>query len=75
MDRCLKVSLDDLRSYPTVEQSTRLKCVPCWSARTNYGTPLRLIAPSKYGCKSAKPVTRITFVEEGGGLMACDIGP
>jgi hypothetical protein len=36
---------------------------------------LRLIAPSKYGYKSAKLITTMTFVEEGKGSMACDIGP
>lgn len=122
-----------LREFPAEEQSSRLKCVQCWSARTTWGgfrfgelvervkplaqatavridcadkwyeymsleemaepnvmlcmdmagapltdqhgAPLRLLAPSKYGYKSAKLVTRITFVEEGGGSMACDIGP
>ena len=79
VDRSLNLSLDDLQAYPRVEQSTRLKCVQCWSAWTDWGgqhgAPLRLIAPSKYGYKSAKLITRITFVEEGGGSMACDIGP
>ena len=41
----------------------------------NHGAPLRLIDPSKYGYKSAKLITVITFVEEGKGSMACDIGP
>jgi DMSO/TMAO reductase YedYZ molybdopterin-dependent catalytic subunit len=40
-----------------------------------HGAPLRLIDPSKYGYKSAKLITAITFVEEGKGSMACDIGP
>ena len=40
-----------------------------------HGAPLRLIAPSKYGYKSAKLITSMTFVEEGKGSMACDIGP
>lgn len=40
-----------------------------------HGAPLRLIAPSKYGYKSAKLITAVTFVEEGKGSMACDIGP
>jgi len=39
------------------------------------GAPLRLLDPSKYGYKSAKLITSITFVEEGKGSMACDIGP
>ncbi len=41
----------------------------------NHGAPLRLIDPSRYGYKSAKLITSITFVEEGKGSMACDIGP
>jgi DMSO/TMAO reductase YedYZ molybdopterin-dependent catalytic subunit len=41
----------------------------------NHGAPLRLIDPSRYGYKSAKLITTITFVEEGKGSMACDIGP
>ncbi len=40
-----------------------------------HGAPLRLIAPMKYGYKSAKLITSVTFVEEGKGSMACDIGP
>jgi len=40
-----------------------------------HGAPLRLIDPSKYGYKSCKLITKITFVEEGSGSMACDIGP
>ncbi len=131
--RPLRFTLDRLSAYPKFEQSSRLKCVQCWSARTDWGgfrfeelieevkplsgatavridcadkwyeymslqemaepgvmlclemagkpltdqhgAPLRLLAPSKYGYKSAKLVTRITFVEAGGGSMACDIGP
>ena len=30
-----------------------------------HGAPLRLIDPSRYGYKSAKMITSITFVEEG----------
>lgn len=40
-----------------------------------HGAPLRLIDPARYGYKSAKLITSITFVEEGKGSMACDIGP
>ena len=40
-----------------------------------HGAPLRLIDPSRYGYKSAKLITAITFVAEGKGSMACDIGP
>jgi DMSO/TMAO reductase YedYZ molybdopterin-dependent catalytic subunit len=123
----------DLRKLPQVEQSARMKCVQCWSARASWGgfrfaslldlvkpagaakairidchdkwyeymslaemgnprvlmamdlagkpltpahgAPLRLLDPSKYGYKSAKLITSITFVAEGKGSMACDIGP
>ncbi len=133
VERPLSLTVPDLRGYPQVDQSTRLKCVQCWSARTTWGgfrfgnlvedvkpldgatavridcadkwyeymsleemaepgvmlclkmagrpltdqhgAPLRLLAPSKYGYKSAKLITRITFVEQGAGSMACDIGP
>ncbi len=133
VERPVRYSLEELKGFPTVEQSSRLKCVQCWSARTTWGgfrfgellervnplakasavridcadkwyeymsleemtaagvmlctemagkplsdqhgAPLRLLAPSKYGYKSAKLVTKITFTEEGGGSMACDIGP
>lgn len=126
-------SVADLRKLPYVEQSSRLKCVQCWSARAvwggfrlaalfdlvkpkrrarairidcadkwyeymtleemahprvvlaldmqgkplspDHGAPLRLIDPTKYGYKSAKLITSITFVEEGKGSMACDLGP
>jgi hypothetical protein len=40
-----------------------------------HGAPLRLIDPRRYGYKSAKLITSITFVAEGKGSMACDIGP
>ncbi|HEY1341076.1 MAG TPA: molybdopterin-dependent oxidoreductase [Bryobacteraceae bacterium] len=40
-----------------------------------HGAPLRLIDPSRYGYKSAKLITSISFVAEGKGSMACDIGP
>ena len=127
------LALAQLRSLPHVEQSSRMKCVQCWSSRTtwagfrfaslldivkpkkaakairidcadkwyeymsfeemanprvllvldmagkplpdSHGAPLRLIDPSKYGYKSAKIITNITFVEELKGSMACDIGP
>lgn len=126
-------TLDQLRALPREEQSSRMKCVQCWSARTKWGgfryaalanlvkplatakavridcadkwyeyfllgeiksprvlftldmadkpltdahgAPLRLIDPSRYGYKSAKLITAISFVEEGKGSMACDIGP
>ncbi len=133
VERPLSLTVSDLNGYPRVKQSTRLKCVQCWSARTTWGgfrfealvenakplagatdvridcadkwyeymslaemaepgvmlclemagrpltdqhgAPLRLLAPSKYGYKSAKLITKITFVDKGGGSMACDIGP
>ena len=133
VDKPQRFSLDRLRAYPRAEQSSRLKCVQCWSSRTTWagfrfnqlveevkpragatavridcadkwfeymsleemaepgvmmclemagkpltdqhGAPLRLLAPARYGYKSAKLVTKITFVKEGGGSMACDIGP
>jgi DMSO/TMAO reductase YedYZ molybdopterin-dependent catalytic subunit len=40
-----------------------------------HGAPLRLIDPARYGYKSAKLITSITFVAQGKGSMACDIGP
>ena len=133
VDQPQSLSLDQLRRLPLEKQSSRLKCVQCWSARTEWGgvrfghilemvrpkktahairidcadkwyeyfsleqmlsprvmlaldmagkplsdehgAPLRLIDPSRYGYKSAKMITSITFVEEGKGSMACDIGP
>ena len=41
----------------------------------SHGAPLRVIDPARYGYKSAKLITAITFVEQGKGSMACDIGP
>ncbi len=133
VERPREFSTADLDRYEQVEQSSRLKCVQCWSARATWGgfrfgelleevkpragatavridchdkwyeymsleemtapsvlmalrmngeplsdrhgAPLRLIDPSKYGYKSAKLITKITFVEKGEGSMACDIGP
>ncbi len=128
-----RISLARLNAYQQIEQSSRMKCVQCWSGRASWGgfhfgelledvkpspraaavrfdchdkwyeymsfeemanprvllalrmagkpltdqhgAPLRLIDPSKYGYKSCKLITKITFVEEGKGSMACDIGP
>ena len=128
-----EMTVAQLRAFPHVEQSSRMKCVQCWSSRATWGgfrfgefmeavkpakkakairidcadkwyeymsieemlsprvlmtldmagkpltdkhgAPLRLIDPAKYGYKSAKLITSITFVEEGKGSMACDIGP
>jgi methionine sulfoxide reductase catalytic subunit len=133
VERPRPITLAELRALPHREQSSRMKCVQCWSARAtwggfgfasladivkpkasarairidcadkwyeymsleemanprvlfaldlagkplpdNHGAPLRLIDPTKYGYKSAKLITKITFVEEGKGSMACDIGP
>lgn len=133
VERPRKFSVDDFDNYGQIEQSSRMKCVQCWSSRATWGgfrfgelldevkpraaakavridchdkwyeymsleelasprvlmtlrmngeplsdqhgAPLRLIDPSKYGYKSAKLITKITFVAEGKGSMACDIGP
>lgn len=133
VEKPVDLTVAQLRAFPHVTQSSRMKCVQCWSARSkwggfrfgelaelvkpkknahairidchdkwyeymsfeemhsprvllamdlegkplpdNHGAPLRLIDPSKYGYKSAKLITSITFVEEGKGSMACDIGP
>lgn len=127
------LSLEELRRLPQEVQNSRLKCVQCWSSRTEWGgirfrhlmelakpkatahavrfdcadkwfeyfaldqvlsprlllalnmagkpltgrhgAPVRVIDPSRYGYKSAKSIVSITFVEEGKGSMACDIGP
>jgi DMSO/TMAO reductase YedYZ molybdopterin-dependent catalytic subunit len=129
----LSFSVAELRRFPFESQSSRLKCVQCWSARADWGgfrfgelierakpkksaksvridcadkwyeyfsiqdllsprvlfamdmqgqpladrhgAPLRLIDPGRYGYKSAKLITSISFVAEGKGSMACDIGP
>jgi DMSO/TMAO reductase YedYZ molybdopterin-dependent catalytic subunit len=119
----------DLDRLPRVSQSSRLKCVQCWSGRVNWegfrcqdllkltgtkpelewvrvdcadkyydfvkiddllnprtlfglgmngealspehGAPLRLVVPMKYGYKSSKLITKLTFVDHGGvGLVA-----
>lgn len=133
VDKPLQLSIAELRKLPHVTQSSRMKCVQCWSARASWGgfhfelllamakplgkakairidcadkwyeyfdipdmlskrvlmvtemagkplqdkhgAPLRLIDPTRYGYKSAKLITSITFVEQGKGSMACDIGP
>jgi methionine sulfoxide reductase catalytic subunit len=129
----LSFSVAELRRLPRESQSSRLKCVQCWSARAEWGgfrfgelierakpkknakavrvdcadkwyeyfsvqdllspralfamdmqgrpladrhgAPLRLIDPGRYGYKSAKLITSISFAAEGKGSMACDIGP
>jgi DMSO/TMAO reductase YedYZ molybdopterin-dependent catalytic subunit len=133
VEKPLEMTVARLRSFPHVEQSSRMKCVQCWSSRATWGgfrfgefmeavkpgkkakairidcadkwyeymsieemlsprvlmtldmagkplsdkhgAPLRLIDPARYGYKSAKLITSITFVEEGKGSMACDVGP
>ena len=133
IDKPAEFTVADLRKLPHFEQSSRMKCVQCWSSRTSWGgfrfasllalvkpvrnarairidcadkwyeymtleemadpavlmamdmagkpltashgAPLRLLDPSKYGYKSAKLITKITFVAEGKGSMACDLGP
>ncbi|MBI4909520.1 MAG: molybdopterin-dependent oxidoreductase [Acidobacteria bacterium] len=41
----------------------------------DHGAPLRLMDPARYGYKSAKVITSLTFTEEIKGSMACDSGP
>jgi methionine sulfoxide reductase catalytic subunit len=125
----VRLTLNDLDKLPRIEQSSRLKCVQCWSGRVNWagfrgqdllrlisartellwvrvdcadkyydfvkvedllhprtlfalgmngealppehGAPLRLVIPGKYGYKSSKVITKLTFVDKGGmGLVA-----
>ena len=125
----LRLKTADLDRLPRVTQSSRLKCVQCWSGRISWegfrcqellrlarpkseakwvrvdcadnyydfvkmedllhprtlfglgmngealtpehGAPLRLVMPAKYGYKSSKLITKLTFVDQGGmGLVA-----
>ncbi len=125
----VRLKAADLDRLPRVTQSSRLKCVQCWSGRVNWegfrpqdllrlagaqpelawmrvdcadkyydfvkmedllhprtlfglgmngealspehGAPLRLVLPAKYGYKSSKLITKLTFVDQGGmGLVA-----
>jgi sulfoxide reductase catalytic subunit YedY len=125
----LRLRAADLDRLPRVTQSSRLKCVQCWSGRVTWegfraqdllklvdarpdlkwlrvdcadhyydfvklddllnprtlfglgmngealtpehGAPLRLVLPFKYGYKSSKLITKLTFVDQGGmGLVA-----
>jgi len=125
----LTLKAADLERFTRVEQSSRLKCVQCWSGRVTWvgfrakdlialaapkagadwvrvdcadkyydfvkvedllhprtlfatamngealtpehGAPLRLVMPQKYGYKSSKLITSLTFVADGGrGLVA-----
>lgn len=133
LEKPQQIALPQLRSLPQSKQSSRMKCVQCWSSRASWGgfgfqslldmakplknakavridcadkwyeyftlesllkpnvmfvldlegnplpdkhgAPLRLLDPSRYGYKSAKLITSISFVAEGKGSMACDIGP
>jgi sulfoxide reductase catalytic subunit YedY len=40
-----------------------------------YGAPLRLMFPAKYGYKSAKAITSITFMDQGGAGYWPTVGP
>lgn len=125
----LRLNVSDIERLPRIEQSSRLKCVQCWSGRVNWegfraqelvrlarpkadatwvrvdcadryydyvkmedllhprtlfavgmngerlspehGAPLRLVMPAKYGYKSSKLITSLTFIDRGGrGLVA-----
>jgi|SRR5918995_1936718 DMSO/TMAO reductase YedYZ molybdopterin-dependent catalytic subunit len=125
----LRLRTADLDRLPRVTQSSRLKCVQCWSGRVTWegfrcqellrlarpkadlkwvrvdcadryydfvkvedllnprtlfglgmngealtaehGAPLRLVIPFKYGYKSSKLITKLTFIDHGGrGLVA-----
>jgi methionine sulfoxide reductase catalytic subunit len=125
----IRLNAADLDKLPRAAQSSRLKCVQCWSGRVmwegfrcqdllrltgakpalewvrvdcadkyydfvkmedllsprtlfglgmngealspEHGAPLRLVIPFKYGYKSSKLITRLTFVDKGGmGLVA-----
>jgi len=132
-DSPLKLRLPDLHQLPRITQSSRLKCVQCWSGRViwegfragellrlaqprpsagwvrvdcadsyydfvtledlahprtlfalgmagepltpEHGAPLRLVIPFKYGYKSSKIITRLTFQAEGGQGMVADASP
>jgi DMSO/TMAO reductase YedYZ molybdopterin-dependent catalytic subunit len=124
-----RFTASDLDRLPRIAQSSRLKCVQCWSGRVQWegfrwqellrltgiapdfpwvrvdcadryydfvkvedlasprtlfatgmngealtpehGAPLRLVLPAKYGYKSSKLITKLTFVSQGGmGLVA-----
>lgn len=124
-----RLTIADLDRLPRTAQSSRLKCVQCWSGRVTWegfrwqdllalvkvsprsawvrvdcadkyydfvnvedlahprtmfavgmngealtpehGAPLRLVLPAKYGYKSSKLITKLTFVDQGGmGLVA-----
>lgn len=64
------MSLDEMRA-PSVLMAMDLGGKPLTG---DHGAPLRLIDASKYGYKSAKLILSVTFVEQGKGSMACDLG-
>jgi DMSO/TMAO reductase YedYZ molybdopterin-dependent catalytic subunit len=127
------LKVGDLARFTRVAQSSRLKCVQCWSGRVNWvgfraqellklappkpganyvrvdcadkyydyvklddlrhprtlfavamndealtpehGAPLRLVMPQKYGYKSSKLITALTFVDKGERGMVADGWP
>ena len=129
----VKLKVGDLKRFPAVKQSSRLKCVQCWSGRIlwegfrcsdllglarpkpeatwirvdcadsyfdyvsmedllhprtlfavgmngepltpEHGAPLRLVIPFKYGYKSSKLLTKITFTDHGGQGLVADSWP
>ena len=133
VNEAVRLKVGDLDRLPRVAQSSRLKCVQCWSGRVNWegfraeaivrlarpkpeatwvrvdcadkyydfvrlddllnartlfavgmngealspghGAPLRLVLPFKYGYKSSKLITRLTFVERGGSGLVADGWP
>ncbi len=133
VERPAKLKLADLKALPQITQSSRLKCVQCWSARIRWqgfrsnellriarprpkatwvridcadlyydyvkldelthprvlfglgmngepltpehGAPLRLVMPFKYGYKSSKLITKITFMDHGGRGVVADTWP
>lgn len=129
----VRLGVADIARLPRVEQSSRLKCVQCWSGRVQWegfraeellrlarpregamwmrvdcadkyydfvkvedllhprtlfaigmngealtpehGAPLRLVMPAKYGYKSSKLITKLTFVDQGGRGLVVDGWP
>ena len=132
-NKTLKLKLGDLKQFAVIKQSSRMKCVQCWSARISWegfrcgeivrvanpkpsathvrldcadmyydyvkldellhprtlfalglngepltpehGAPLRLVMPFKYGYKSSKLITKMTFVDHGGQGVVADTWP
>lgn len=131
--KALRLRLTDLKQFKPATQSSRLKCVQCWSARISWegfrggeilrianpepsathvrldcadmyydyikldellhprtlfalgmngealtpehGAPMRLVMPFKYGYKSSKLITKMTFVDHGGQGVVSDTWP